>query len=138
MIVKRRCINSVSTEAFEIFSQGEMSESGGNCWCDLWDDSCGVSDCDSGTGTSVLLLLVVTDVTVSPSSVVTEVCDGFSLGSDGELVEPQSFSFSQKACSLLDSYAGRDEVRKFISKNASAVWKKNDAAYTTTKLAFIV
>ena len=27
VILKRRCINSVSTEAFEIFSRGEMSES---------------------------------------------------------------------------------------------------------------
>ena len=25
-------------------------------------------------------------------------------------MEPQSFSFSKKVCSLLDSYAGRDEV----------------------------
>ena len=30
VIVERRCVNSVSTEAFEIFSQGETSESGGN------------------------------------------------------------------------------------------------------------
>ena len=43
------------------------------------------------------MVLVVTDVPVSPSSsVVTEVCDGCSLGSDGELVEAQSFSFSKK------------------------------------------
>ena len=77
VIVKSRCINSVSTEAFEIFSQGEMSESG-------------------VIGTSGPVVLVVTDALVSPSSVVTEVCDGFSLGSDGELVEPQSFSFSRK------------------------------------------
>ena len=39
---------------------------------------------------------VVTDVPVSPSSVVTESCDGFSFYSDGELVERQSFSFSKK------------------------------------------
>ena len=58
MIVKRRCINSVSTEAFEIFIV-EMSESG-------------------GIGTSGSVVLIVTDAPV--------------LGSDGELVEPQSFS----------------------------------------------
>ena len=48
-------------------------------------------DSVSGTGTSGLVVLVVTDVPVSPSSVVTEVCDGFSLGFDGELVEPSPF-----------------------------------------------
>ena len=32
----------------------------------------------SRTGTSVPVVLVVTDVPVSPSSVVTGVCDGFS------------------------------------------------------------
>ena len=31
----------------------------------------------------------VTDVPVSPSSVVTEFCDGFSFCSDWEFVEPQ-------------------------------------------------
>ena len=44
VIVKRRCINSVSTEAFEFFCHGEMSESGGVSCGDLWDDPCGVSD----------------------------------------------------------------------------------------------
>ena len=38
----------------------------------------------------------MTDVLVSPSSVITEFCDGFSCGSDWDFVEPQSFSFSQK------------------------------------------
>ena len=31
-----------------------------------------------------------------PSSVVTELCDGFSCGSDWDFVEPQSFSCSKK------------------------------------------
>ena len=44
------------------------------------------------------------------NAVVTEVRDGFSLGSGWEFVEPQSYYFSKKACSPLDSYAGRDEV----------------------------
>ena len=69
---------------------------------------------------------------------VTEVCGGFSFGSDGEFVEPQSFSFSKKRAHSWDSYAGRDEVLKFISRSVSAFWKKNDAAYTSTKIAFIV
>ena len=65
---------------------------------DLWDDPCAVFDCVSGACASVRLVLVVTDVLVSPSSVVTKVCDGFSLGSDVESVEPQSFSFFKKRC----------------------------------------
>ena len=38
----------------------------------------------------------VTDVPVSPSSVVTELCDVSPCCSDWELVEPQSFSFFKK------------------------------------------
>ena len=38
----------------------------------------------------------VTDVLVSPSSVVIEMCDVSSMCSDREFVEPQSFSFSKK------------------------------------------
>ena len=42
VIVKRRCVNLVSTEAAGIFSQGEDSESCGNSWGDPWDDPCGL------------------------------------------------------------------------------------------------
>ena len=38
----------------------------------------------------------VTGVPVSPSSVVTEFCGGFSCCSDWDFVELQSFSFSKK------------------------------------------
>ena len=38
----------------------------------------------------------VTDVPVSPFSVVTEFCEVSSMCSDRELVEPQSFSFSKQ------------------------------------------
>ena len=74
-----------------------MSENGGNSWGDLWDDPCGVSDCFSGVGTSGPVVPVVTDVPVSPSFVVTEFCDAFSLRSDGVLVEPQPFFSQQRA-----------------------------------------
>ena len=97
VIVKRRCVNPVSTEVFDIFGQEEDSETCGNSWCDLWDDSCGLSDCDSVTWTS---LPVVSVVFVSPSSAVAEICEGVSSGSDWEFVEPQSFSFSKK-CSFV-------------------------------------
>ena len=44
VIVERRCVNLVSAEAIDIFSQQEVSESCGNSWGDLWDESCGMSD----------------------------------------------------------------------------------------------
>ena len=47
VVVKRCCVNLVSAEAFDIFSQREISESGRNSWCDLLEDSCGWSDCGS-------------------------------------------------------------------------------------------
>ena len=93
-----------------------MSESGGISWCDLCDVPCGVSDCVSGTGTSGPVVPVVTEVLVSPSAVVTEVCDGFSFGFDGELLEPQSFSFSKKRAHWP---AAQDEVR-YESSSAKA------------------
>ena len=55
-----------------------------------------LSDCEPETRAGVSVVLDVTDVLVSPSSVVTEFCDGFSSCSDWEFVEPQSFSFSTK------------------------------------------
>ena len=47
------------------------------------------------------MVLVVTDVLVSPSSVVTEFCDDVSGDSDWEFVEPQSSSFSPKKRSFV-------------------------------------
>ena len=44
----------------------------------------------------VLVVLDVTDVLVSPSSVVTEFCGGFSCCSEWEFVKPQSSSFSKQ------------------------------------------
>ena len=88
----------------------------------------GLSDCELVTWVDV------TDVLVSPSSVVAEFCDGVSCCPDWEFVEPKSFL--QKACSLY-SYAGRGEVRKLTSESASAILEKNDAAHTTAKFVFI-
>ena len=44
------------------------------------------SDCEPGTRVDVYVVPDVTDVLVSPSSVVTECCDGFSFCSDWEFV----------------------------------------------------
>ena len=54
----------------------------------------------------------------------------------GNFVEPQSFSFSKKRG--LDSYAGRDEVRRFTSESASAVKKKSDAAHTFANFILVI
>ena len=81
----------------DIFSQGEdLGSCGGVSWGDLLENPHDLSDCELETRTEVSAVLVVTDVLVSPSSVVTECWDGVSLDSDWEFVEPQSFSFSKK------------------------------------------
>ena len=90
------------------FSQGEDSESWGNSWGDLWDESCGLSDCDSVTWTGVL---VVIDVPVSPSSAVAEMCEGVSSDSDWECGWTVVLFFLQKAFDCLGGESRRDELR---------------------------
>ena len=69
--VKRRCQGCVSVEAFEIFSQGKDSEScGGLSWEDLLEKPQDFSDFEPDTRAHVRVVPDVTDVPVSPSSVV--------------------------------------------------------------------
>ena len=101
--VKRRYVSSVSVEANGVFSQGrDLGEFvvvflGKTFWRSLRTRP----DCEPEFRVEVSVVPDVTDLLVSPASVVTEVCDSLSFCSDWDLVEPQSFSFSQKACSLL-------------------------------------
>ena len=91
--VERKCTNPVPADAFDIFSQGEDSESCGNSWRDLLRDSCGLSYCGSEALSGVP---VVSDVLVSSSSAMV-VMSGASLSdSDWEIVELQSLSFSRE------------------------------------------
>ena len=53
--------------------------------------------------------LVVTDVLISPSSVVTQFCDDVSAESDSEFGEPQSSSFSKMRS--LDWADSQEEMR---------------------------
>ena len=76
----------------------------------------------------------VIDVHVSPSSVITELCDVSPCCSDWEFVEPQS----EKTCTLLYRYAGRDEVRRLTSDSASPVKKKDDAACTCAQFVHLL
>ena len=55
-----------------------------------------LSDCELDSRALVLVVLVVIDVLVSPSSVVTELCEVSSFFSDLEFVESQSSSFCKK------------------------------------------
>ena len=65
-------------------------------WEDLLDKPEDLSDRESEAWKVVSVVPEVTDVPVSPSSVVTEFCDCVSCCSDWDFVEPQSFFFLQK------------------------------------------
>ena len=91
-------------EAFEIESQGrDLQSCGGLSWEDLLDKTEDLSDRESEALVVVPEVLDVTDVPVSPSSVVTEFCAGFSCCSDCDFVEPQSFAFSKKRAQFCTS-----------------------------------
>ena len=64
-------------------------------WEHLLEGPGDLSDCEPISCARVRVVLDVTDVLVSPSSVVTELCDVSPCGSGWEFVEPQSFSFSK-------------------------------------------
>ena len=96
VIVKRRCVNRRRIRRVVVM-----------------DGSCGLSDCDSVTRTR---LPVVNDVLVSPSSAAAGMCEGVSSDSDGEVVDPQSFSISKKALVCLCGESRRDELRRVASK----------------------
>ena len=99
MTVKKRCEGFGSVETFEIFSHARDLESCGDVsWEHLLEEPEELSDCELAYGELVRAVPCgsdVIDVLVSPSSVVTELCDVPLCGSDREFVEPQSFSFSQ-------------------------------------------
>ena len=63
---------------------------------DLLQKAEDLSDYELDARAQVHVVPDVTDVLVSPTSVVTEFCDVFSCCSDWEDVEPQSFLFSKK------------------------------------------
>ena len=69
---------------------------------DLLEDPDDLSDCELKTGTDVSAVLVVIDVLVSPSSVVTECCEDVSLVSDWEFVEPQAVLW--RSTNIQDSF----------------------------------
>ena len=67
-------------EVFEIFGQeGDVESCGDVSWEDLLEEFENWSDCEPDSCAHVRVVPDVTDVPVSPSSVVTELCDVFSL-----------------------------------------------------------
>ena len=110
--LKTRCVGSVSVKTFENFSPGELWWFS---WCDLLAKPDDLSDRESEVWVDVSVVPDVTDVLVSPSSVVTVM---------GSLVVrirnlENGSPLPQKACSYLYSCAGRGEVRKLRSESAS-------------------
>ena len=77
----RRCVDCVSAKAFDIFSQGADLESCGFLGDEILEQPDDLCDCEPETRTDVSAVPVLTDVVVSPSSVVTESWDGVSLDS---------------------------------------------------------
>ena len=74
-----------------------MESCGDVSWEDLLDNPEDLPDCEPDSCAHVRVVPDVTDVPVSPSSVVAELCDVSPCGSAWEFVEPQSFSFSKSA-----------------------------------------
>ena len=92
-----------------------------------------LSECGPVSCALVRVVPDVTDVPVSPCSVVSEFGDVLSLCSDREFCGTTVLFFLQKACTLLYKYARRDEIRRLTSESASDSEKKDDAAYTYAK-----
>ena len=76
----------------------------------------------------------MTDVLVSPSSVVTEVCDGFSSGSDCLL--NRSPFLSPKSARWCVLRIKEEELPRVASECASEYQKKDDAAHATANFVF--
>ena len=75
---------------------GDLESDEDLSWEDTLDEFKSWSGCEPDSRACVRMVPDVTDVLVSPSSVVTELCDISSCGSDWDYVEPQSFSLSKK------------------------------------------
>ena len=90
------------------------------------------------SGELVRVVLDVTDMLVSPSSVVTEFCDVSSMCSDREFVEPRSFTFSKKRARCCTETQEEMRYEGSLCENASTFKKKHDAAYTCAKFAHLL
>ena len=130
---KRRSVSSNSGEAFDIFSQGEdLERCGGFSWSDLLDNLDDLSDCELESRTDVPAVLDVTDVLVSPFSVVIEFWEGFSCCSEWEIVEPQSFPLSRKRSIVWEEKHEEMSCKRNASKSAT-----DDVDHATAKFAFV-
>ena len=85
-----------------------------------------LSDVESDTRAHVGVVPDVTDVLVSPSSVVTEFCDRFSCHSEWEDVVPESFSFSKKRAHYCTSTQEEMRYESTQSESASHFQKEEE------------
>ena len=104
VVVKRRCVNPVSGDAFEEFSHVEDSDS---CWT-AWGDSCGLSECVPEVSSGVPVVIDVPD-TRSSLVVMDEALDCGT----GVLF------FLQKASSFLCGESRKHELRWNAGKSTA-------------------
>ena len=94
-------------EAFEIFYQGgDLETCGDLSWGDILEKREDLSGCEPDSCARVRVVLVVTDVPVFPSSVVTDFCEVFSCCTDWNDAVPQSLSFFKKRTQEETRYEG--------------------------------
>ena len=105
---KRRCVGSVYAETFDIFGQGEDSEScGGFSWGDLLKNPDDLSDCEPETRTDVSAVPHVTVVPQRISHYSTDVSQW------QEELEAQSFWSIQerRVMAAMDNYLKNDDMK---------------------------
>ena len=120
-------------KAFEIFCQeGDLESCGDTFWEDLLEEPENLSGCELVSGELVRVVLDVTDVLVSPSSVVTEFCD-VSL-----LLWLEFCGTAVLSPKSVHIVVQRVEVRRLTSESASTFKKKDDAAYTCAKFVHLL
>ena len=102
MTAKISCESLVSVETLENFGQErDLASCGDFSWGDPLEKLENWSDRELVSCERVRVVPDVTDVAVSPSSVVTEFCHVSSCCSDCEFVEPQFFSFTKKSVHIV-------------------------------------
>ena len=106
---KRRCVFFNSAEAFDIFSLGEDLEGCVLNWSDLLEDPGELLECDLGTRMDGPVVLVVTDVFISFSLVVTGFCDEASIVLIGNFMNRSPLLSTKKRS--LDWENSQEEMR---------------------------
>ena len=121
--VKRRCEHFVSESCCDLARDDLLGE---------LDD---MSDREPVSFELVRVVLDVTDVPVSPSSVIIELCEVSPCCSDWEFVKPQSYSLSKKRAHCCTD---TQEEMRLNSESTPAFKMKNDTANTFAKFVYLL